>query len=85
MAGDTGSSYNMRLEYKAWLDVVADFRHIVGEINDPKYDALIRSVILWGEQLVGLRVVQTEEMRQAALSGAERRWAETHPRAENAE
>ncbi len=54
-------------EYKAWRDAMAEFRAAVGDPNDYKYNALITSIQLWGEQLHQLRQSQSAQQQTRCL------------------
>lgn len=64
-------------EWNAWQDVVKDWRKIVGDINDPKYTPLVRSIQVWGEYLVALREDQGDA--EKARDDADAAWIVAHP------
>lgn len=57
-------------EHKAWMIVVDNFRHAVGDINAPEYDGTVKAIQAWGELLVDLRVNQSEAVREIARQQA---------------
>lgn len=68
----------MGAEHQAWLDMVADFRELGINVNDEKYNPLVKSICLWGERLVYLRVNQTVQIRVNALLNARADWDFSH-------
>jgi len=54
-------AYNPEIEaeYSAWQDVVNEFKLIGEDINNIKFDILIKTIQLWAEHLVALRQKQT--------------------------
>jgi len=63
-------SDHMNSEWEAWQDVVREFRKVRIDVNDPRFDLLMKYIRIWGEYLVSLRVDQSEEVRQSAMSDA---------------
>ena len=59
-------------EWEAWQLVVKEFNASVGDIN--AYDPLVKAIQLWGEKLVKLRVSQSPEEREKALSDNQQRY-----------
>lgn len=57
-------------EWKGWQTVVDNFRHTIGDVNDPQYDGLVKAMRVWAELLVALRVLQSEEVRTIARTEA---------------
>ncbi len=57
-------------EWSAWQAVVKEFRGIVGDINDKKYDPLVKLLRLWGERLAVFRRSQTVEQVKMAIDCA---------------
>lgn len=60
----------MNAEFEAWKQVVKQFRALGFDINDARFNPLVKAVHAWGEELVSLRVKQSEELRARALSQA---------------
>lgn len=56
-------------EHEAWLDFVKEWQSLfpTTPMNDKVCDPLVRSIEVWGERLVALRLRQTEETRANAL------------------
>lgn len=54
------------VEWQAWQLVVSRFGALVGSINDPQYDPLVKAIEAWGELLVELRLTQSETQRTMA-------------------
>ncbi len=59
---------NAKREWNTWQEVVKLWP---GKMNDPEWNRLVRTIQLWGEHLVALRIVQPEGTRSNALRGAE--------------
>lgn len=57
----------MNTEYDAWQDVVKEFRNLSMDMNDKRYDPLIKSVCVWGERLHALRAEQSAKVVETAL------------------
>lgn len=61
----------MRKEWDAWQVVVAEWKTACGDINDPKFNRLVRSLRLWGENLAIMRSTQKKQNRDWALRDAQ--------------
>ncbi len=57
---------NMYAEWRAWQAVVAESRQLGIEPNEAQNDRLYRLIEWWGEELVTLRVEQSDGIRQDA-------------------
>lgn len=62
-------------EWEAWQVIVHEWDEAIDTtMNDPKYDKLIAAINLWGEYLVGLRLTQTDEMRNGAIAAKQQHY-----------
>lgn len=59
-------------EHATWQDVTKEFRKVVGDIDDPKYNALVAMINRWGEYLVAFRVTQDDRSRLSAFKDKSR-------------
>lgn len=50
-------------EWQHWQDVNHEFQNLGIDMNDSKYNRLVSSIQLWGEYLVLLRKLHTEEQQ----------------------
>jgi hypothetical protein len=57
----------MDQEYAAWQAVVMECRRLGIDMNEPKYNRLIKAVCVWGERLHALRANQREDQVDRAL------------------
>ena len=73
-----GCMPTMQAEYDAWQKVVKEFNAIEENINNPKFAPLVRSIALWGEHLVALRIGQSANARNKAMTDAETAWNQAH-------
>ncbi len=73
----------MRIEWDAWQGVCREFRAVVGEINDAKYNPLTRAIQLWGERLAALRAEQGPALAERAAREAVENYAWAKQRAED--
>jgi hypothetical protein len=68
---DFTGDYTAYTEWRAWQLVVEQFRKLGLDINEDKFNPLIRCIEAWGELLVELRMDQTgferEQARQEKL------------------
>jgi hypothetical protein len=54
-------------EWKGWQNVMAEWKRTIGtDVDDKRYDPLIKAIEAWGELLVDLRLTQTETQRTVA-------------------
>lgn len=60
----------MDSEWEAWQDVGRDFKAAVGNMNDPKYERLIRGIVVWAEELHLLRSMQPDTVCDRAREQA---------------
>jgi hypothetical protein len=58
----------MRTEWQAWQDVNAECKLLGIDMNEHKYDCLIKAIKVWGEQLAALRDTQSVEAAAKALA-----------------
>lgn len=56
----------MHAEYESWQNVVKECRRLGIDMNQPKYNRLIRAIAVWGESLSALRMTQPEQSVAAA-------------------
>ena len=61
----------MHNEYDAWQNVVAECQRLGIDMNQEKYNRLIKSICVWGERLHALRATQRADQVQAALNSYE--------------
>jgi len=57
----------MHQEWEAWQTVVKDWP---GDINDPRFNRVVKAIQLWGEHLASLRVAQPPGVREKAQEAA---------------
>lgn len=59
----------MNVEAEAWQRVVAEWRAVFPgvDLNDAKFNPLVKAIELWGEQLVALRSTQEPAVIDGAL------------------
>ena len=62
----------MDKEWEAWRDVVKLWP---GDMNESKWNPLVRAIERWGEILVELRMTQTSEIVNDAKNDAEKGYA----------
>ena len=61
----------MLKEWEAWQRVAAIWPGTpLPDMNHPRWNLLVRAIQCWGENLVALRVRQTEAIREQALTDA---------------
>lgn len=58
----------MHIEWQAWQDVNSECKALGIDMNEQKYDCLIKAVKVWGEQLAALRDTQSLEVTAKALT-----------------
>jgi len=58
----------MNDEWQAWQGVVGQFKRLEIDINQERYNPLVRAIELWGEELARLRRKQPLEICDKAYS-----------------
>jgi len=66
----------MNYEWKGWQDVVFEFKSLGIDVNDARYNPVVKAIQLWGEKLHRLRAEQEPRIVEKALLDYERQYSE---------
>ena len=55
-------------EWRAWRSMCDELGFLGVKVEDDQADQLVRSIKRWGEELVALRLSQSEHIREEALN-----------------
>jgi hypothetical protein len=73
------------IEYNRWRLFVDHAKKAGIDINDPKYTLMVKTIAVWGEALVALRLTQTPEQRSKAMQMAFGDYSHEHMKKELAD